>query len=81
MRGNKLTSFDAYLEPPEPNDTPSYECDFCNGRGELVDKDTGDFYDCEGCGGSGLIEMGECNFCDSFFCHCDEDYDTWRDQQ
>lgn len=74
-----MTNFDSYLEPPEPNDIPTYKCDFCDGKGKLVDDDS-EIYDCEGCGGSGEIEYQECAYCERYICSCDEEYEAWRDR-
>lgn len=79
MRGNKLASLDSYLQPPEPDDVPTYECDFCAGTGK--DMSTGVELVCDACGGTGQIEVEECSFCDSYYCHCDEDYESWRDER
>lgn len=65
-----MINFDSYLEPPDPEEVITDECD-CGGLDP----------DCDECGGKGEIELEECDDCGYIRCACDAMYDSWKERE
>lgn len=88
-------SFDSWLEPPDP--APEGECPECEGAGKIKNEDFTPNYSCDcvecdcverletvecyRCDGSGEVELEVCDGCNSYHCHCDADYEAWKDSR
>ena len=61
---------DAWLEPPDRRNPEVGECE-CGGLDP----------DCLECNGEGVVELQGCDTCGSARCHCDDDYEAWKESQ
>ena len=70
------TGLDRHLTPPDPIDEPPCEscgCEYEDGHGTNIDGS------CD-CGCKTYVEPTPCPTCNAVDCHCDADYDAYRDR-